>query len=248
MKIPGIISLLVIMLATVSCTRSLPSISHAHIGHSLTAWHDTPNNEGLFVVAEKEALNAFAELRLAHKSQSTPDVARQHIENIVHSLNPEVRATGTGLGYGAIKALQGAVRHIEFSSDIENASLNNKRSADVFAKHASSTTDLFLLALAQARLASSATGSALIEQIPELDNLLLHAIYGNDLDHNGIIGNNPDESGLVQLRAILSEMVANEVDPPYTPIGKKYLFGLVRLPDGNWVYKFAPKEKRDRYE
>jgi len=247
MKIPGTVSLIFVMLATASCTRSLPSISHAHIGHSLTAWHDTPNNEGLFTVAEKEAVNAFKELRLAYKSQSTPEVARQHIRNIVHSLNPEIQASGTGLGYGAIKALQGAVRHIEFSSDIENASLNNQRSAEVFSKHAGSTTDLLLLALAQARLASSATGPELIEHIPELDNILLHAVYGLDLDYNGIIGNNPDESGLIQLRAILSEMVANEVDPPYTPIGKKYLFGLIRLPNGDWVYKFNPKEKSDRY-
>src|SRR5687768_12537894 len=34
----------------VGCAHQQPLISHAHVGHGLTHWQDTPGNKGLFTV------------------------------------------------------------------------------------------------------------------------------------------------------------------------------------------------------
>jgi hypothetical protein len=38
-----------------------------------------------------------------------------------------------------------------------------------------------------------------------------------------------------QLRKELQDMIARE-NPPYTTVDQYYLFNLVRLPNGKWVY------------
>src|SRR4029450_7773253 len=93
-----------------SCGRTLPLISHAHVGHALTTWRDTPDEQGLFVVAEKEITTVWQQAQAARQTSAT--VARQHSAGVVHALDPAHQATGPGLGYGGIRALTGAAQHI----------------------------------------------------------------------------------------------------------------------------------------
>jgi len=219
------------------CVSTPPAISHAHIGHALTAWHDTPGNKGLMQVSESEAMNAWKELQLAKQAVNTPNVLKQHVENIVHSLNPELIESGTGFGYGVIPAIQGVIQHVKFSAGSKDASENVIHSSGILDDYANETVDKFLLALAQARLAARVTSSQRVEYLAELENTLLQAIVGVDIDRDGVIGNQAAESGLKQVRKLLTDMAANEVDPRYDPIEKHYLLGLVRLPAGGWVYR-----------
>jgi len=90
------------------CASQQPLISHAHVGHGLTTWQDTPGNKGLFTVAREEIDIARHEADAALGAASAAEKAT-HINNAVHALNPDVQSKGTGLGYGAIRALGSAV-------------------------------------------------------------------------------------------------------------------------------------------
>ena len=45
-----------------------------------------------------------------------------------------------------------------------------------------------------------------------------------------------DEYGLMQLRRDIESMIARE-DPPYATVTSWYLFNLIRLPDGSWIFR-----------
>jgi len=233
------------------CVRSLPLISHAHVGHSLTAWRDTPNQEGLFVVAEKEADVAFEDAQQAVNNAQTPDIARQYISNVVHALNPDIQSEGSGLGYGAIRALEGAVDHIAFAAESEDASKNIIESSGQFSYDARRVLVRLKLAVEVAQLARRSSAAELPGLADELQQLMDHNINGKDIDGNGVVDPASDEVGLVQLRQGLVTMLSNE-SPPYHPLGRKYLLGLVRLPNGQWTYNFAtsnePSASSSSYE
>jgi len=226
------------LLVCSACATSQPTLSHAHIGHSLTGWHDTPDQAGLFVVAERESRNALDEIALAQRSVADVCAARDHVKNVVHSLNPELEPTGTGLGYGALRALEGARKHVGFAAETKDASESVVYLEQEFGEHAAAATDQLLIALATARSAIAAPPGEIASRLPELEDALRHGVYGKDLDHDGIVGSLPEESGVVQLRMQLSDLIANEVEPPYRPVSKRHLFGVTRNDEGHWVYDF----------
>ncbi len=215
------------------CARSLPLISHAHIGHSLTAWRDTPNEQGLFVVAEKETNVALAQAKLAHQMSDNPVLSRQHVDNVVNALNPDINAQGPRLGYGAIRALQGSVDHIQFAATTEDASDNIVQHAAVFSESGTSLLSRLQVALEVAQLAREASDSELPGLNEELQQQLQQCVSGDDV-----------EVGLIQLRQQLSSMIDKEKNPPYHPLGRRYLLGLVRLPNGTWKYDFNNPDSR----
>jgi hypothetical protein len=227
-----------LLISSAGCVRSMPLISHAHVGHAMTAWHDTPGKQGLFEVAEKETVHALEELELARQSIAEPCVAQAHVQNIVHAMNPDIQPDGNGMGYGALPALTKARQHLQFAAETADASVNMRQSVSEFEGHASVAQDALSIALASARRAATAHPSDLAEHLPSIERSLVRAYKGKDLDNDGYIGNLVDEAGLLQLRERLSSLVANEVNPPYKPIGEGYLLGLVREPDGRWVYRF----------
>lgn len=217
------------------CVR-LPLVSHAHVGHALTAWGDTPNQEGLFVVAEKETKTAFKAV-LSAQTDQTLEKAQRHIGTVIHALNPDLHLQGAGLGYGAIRALGGVIDHINFAAQSDDASQNVINSAATFSVHARPVLDRLKLAAETARLAERSRGTEFAGLTEELQGMLDQCLHGADLDGDGIIGGTPEEFGLTQLRNEISVMLRSE-DPPYHPLGRKYVLGLIRLPNGQWAYKF----------
>jgi hypothetical protein len=134
----------VAILAMAGCSHRAPTIAHVHIGHAMTGWYDTPDKEGLFVLAEKKA--------------------------------------GESLKY--------AQAAVDGSRDLNRIKANIARAN----------------------------------------------IHGEDLDGDGIVGSSANEYGMAQLRRDIERMIARE-DPPYTTVNKWYLFNLIRLPDGSWIFR-----------
>ena len=219
------------------CGRTLPLISHAHVGHALTAWRDTPKEQGLFVVAEQEITIAWQQAQAARQTSAT--VARKHLAGVIHALDPEQQATGPGLGYGGIRALTGAAQHIEFASTSDDASRNIVKGAEAFVQQTAVVIEnLNKHAVNVAIRAQKSSDAEISGLTAEIEQTLDRSLNGADVDGNGSIGNTAEEIGLKQMRQQLLEMLSRE-NPPYQPIGRRYLLGLVKLPSGRWVYKFA---------
>jgi hypothetical protein len=71
--------------------------------------------------------------------------------------------------------------------------------------------------------------------LQEMSKLALANLKGDDADGDGNAGAGPPEYGLVQLRKEVEAMVAREV-PKYQTVDQWYLFNLVKLPNGKWVF------------
>jgi hypothetical protein len=73
----------------------------------------------------------------------------------------------------------------------------------------------------------------------EIGKLAGQNLDGEDADGDGVVGASPREFGMRQLRRELDGMIARE-RPPYRTVDQWYLFNLVKLPNGRWVFdKFA---------
>ena len=83
-------------------------MSHAHIGHALTSWGTTPDEQGLFVVAETETQLAIDESTKALEAKTYNDAVAEHLSNTLNALQPEIPSTDNEQSYGAIRALSEA--------------------------------------------------------------------------------------------------------------------------------------------
>ncbi|MCP5368861.1 MAG: hypothetical protein H6907_18305 [Hyphomicrobiales bacterium] len=142
-----------------------------------------------------------------------------------------------GLGFGMQRAIKEASDHIGFAGTSKDASANIRAGAEGFVANAAIIAERneLIIALGQEVLASNSVpdAAALVEEILRLCR---SNVEGVDHDGNGAIGSRPDEYGLKQLRVHLSDMIARE-QPPYVPVAEKYLFGLIRLSNGEWAFK-----------
>jgi hypothetical protein len=226
-------------LAFVGCAHRQPLISHAHVGHGLTHWTDTPDNKGLLQVAHEEVATARREAEAALASHGNVEEKVRHIANVSHALNPGTgEQQGPGLGYGAIRALESAVEHMEYAATSDDASANVVSSVASVSELGIAITARLRASNEKARSARDLSRNpAALDQIAlDLRNSLRAAALGLDADGNGSIDSTASEAGLEQLHAQLNAMLARETQPKYEPVPRKYLLGLVRMPDGKWVF------------
>ncbi len=229
--------LVLAVLVASGCAHKAPTIAHVHVGHALTGWHSTPGKEGFFVVAENQAGKALDAAQSASGRGEDIDALKADIALAVEATNPERKADETRERYGVKQALNGAINHIGFAGDSDDASDNIKVSAEAFASNASVVLDRCDLITALGRnigTASSLDEASVLAE--EVLNLSRANVYGEDSDGDGVVGSKPSEYGLTQLREELDAMVARE-DPPYTTVDSWYLFNLVRLPTGKWIFR-----------
>ena len=71
--------------------------------------------------------------------------------------------------------------------------------------------------------------------VAEIAKLAQANLSGDDSNGDGVAGSVPSEYGLLQLRRELEGIIARE-KPPYVTVDQWYLFNLVRLPNGKWVF------------
>jgi hypothetical protein len=109
-------------------SRIEPPLVHAHIGHVMIAWRDTPGQVGLLTIAQSDTRIASAHALLLSKSSSLDDM-KLHAAHILHALDPTLETTGPASGYGAKRAATGAIQHVGFTAAVDNASASVKSRA-----------------------------------------------------------------------------------------------------------------------
>ena len=102
-------------------SRIEPPLVHAHIGHVMIAWRDTPGTVGLLTIAQSDTRIASAHALLLSKA-STVEEMKLHAGHVLHALDPTLEKTGPASGYGVKKAAAGALQHVGFTAAVDNAS------------------------------------------------------------------------------------------------------------------------------
>lgn len=106
-------------------SRIEPPLVHAHIGHVMIAWRDTPGQVGLLTIAQSDTRIAAAHALLLTKAASI-DEMKTHAGHVLHALDPSIEKSGPASGYGAKRAAAGAIQHVGFTAAVDNASASVK--------------------------------------------------------------------------------------------------------------------------
>ena len=77
------------ILAMTACAHKPPTIAHTHIGHAVTAFDGTPEEKGLFTVAEERALEALAHAAAASRENNDLDEIKEHVQAVVEAYRSE---------------------------------------------------------------------------------------------------------------------------------------------------------------
>jgi hypothetical protein len=216
-----------VLLAT-GCVSRPPTIAHVHIGHAITGVHVTPNHDGYMVTADKRARET---IELTTEASSSND-----LDEIKRDVAAAVKATNSEDDFGLKHALMMAANHITFAATSEDATINVQRSAPMFAADTTRIVERCeLIALLGKDVEASSSTTEAHVSVTEMAKLAQANLYGDDSNGDGNVGSAPSEYGLVQLRKELDAMIARE-NPRYVTVDQWYLFNLVRLPNGRWVF------------
>lgn len=219
---------LLLTFAAAGCVSRPPSIAHVHLGHALTGVHVTPNKQGYLLVAEKQAEDIVS---LADKASRSAELAQ-----VKADVAAAVKATNSEDEFGLKHSLVMASNHISFAATSEDASPNVQQSAPVFARNTVRVVERCELIglLGKDVDASTSVDEARI-LAGEIVLLAKANLDGEDADKDGKVGANPAEFGMKQLRAQLDGIISRE-NPPYRTVDQWFLFNLVKLPNGRWVF------------
>jgi hypothetical protein len=219
---------MILPVAAAGCVSHPPTIAHVHVGHAVTGVHVTPGQKGYFQQAEERAREAADKARAASGSQ---DLAE--IKTFAASV---VEATQSKEQFGLKHALVMSANHIAFAATSPDASINLQQSGPAFAKDTARVVERCeLIALLGKDVAASTSASEATVLAGEISKLAAANLDGEDTDGDGKAGTTAAEYGVKQLRAELDAIVARE-NPPYRTVEQWYLFNLVKLPNGRWVF------------
>lgn len=208
------------MLGLSACVSvQLPSIAHVHVGHAVTAWPDTPGKRGLFDIAQQEAKIIAEHAGYAVAGARDIREVKLHLGHVLHALNPALEKEGPGTGYGLMKSLDGAADHLGFAAEVKDVSANLK-------------TGLPTVIAALRPLRQDAQVLAILSRDARQSTDLAQVVaYAEEIRQRS-------EKLVAQLsdaRKRLDGLLAAE-SPSYQPIAQRYLFGIIRLPSGEWAY------------
>jgi hypothetical protein len=216
------------LLSAAGCVTRPPSIAHVHLGHALTAVHVTPNRDGYLVVAQTRA----EEARTASLRAQTAGT----LDELKLNIATAVTASSSEDAFGLKQSLVLAANHVSFAATSEDASANVRQAAPVFTQDISRLVERCeLVALLGKDVANSGSREEAVLLAEEIGKLTLANLQGEDSDGDDKVGAAPAEYGIKQLRAEFDTIIARE-SPPYRTVDQWYLFNLVRLPSGRWVF------------
>jgi hypothetical protein len=219
---------LVMPLAAGCVSRRPPTVAHVHIGHAITGVHVTPNKEGYIVSAERRARETT---EFAVKAAASTELA-----DIKRNIQQASEATNSIDAFGVKESVVMAVNHVTFAATSDDASLNVQKAAPQFAADSTRVVERCdLIALLSKDVQASSTVKEASISVTEIVKLAQANESGDDSNGDGVAGSVPSEYGLLQLRKELEAMVSHE-NPPYVTVDQWYLFNLVRLPNGKWVF------------
>lgn len=210
------------------CVSKPPTIAHVHLGHAITGVHVTPNQEGYMLLAEEQAQQANDLAELAGQAET--------LETIQAAIARVVEVTTSPEQFGLQQSLMLAANHISFAAMSEDASLNIQKFAPAFANEIARVVERCeLIGLLGQDVQATASLDEALTLAAEIRELAAENVRGEDADGDGVVGGEPAEFGMAQLRKQLETMIDRE-DPPYRTVDQWYLFNLVRLPNGRWVF------------
>jgi hypothetical protein len=228
-RLHALLALALTMPLAAGCvSRRPPTVAHVHIGHAITGVHVTPNKEGYLVSAE-------------HRAQETVDytakaTASHELAEIKRNIGLASQSTDSEESFGVKESLVMAVNHVTFAATSDDATLNVQKSAPQFASDSTRVIERCdLIVLLSKDVQSSTSVNEASVSVTEIAKLAQANLSGDDSKGDGVAGSVPSEYGLVQLRKELEAMIARE-SPPYVTVDQWYLFNLVRLPNGKWVF------------
>jgi hypothetical protein len=219
----------VVTLALLSaCVTRAPTIAHVHIGHALTGVHVTPGHKGYILVAEQRADEVLIAAKNAGQAADLQTLKAQIALAVGRNDNQD--------DFGVKQSLIMAANHIEFAATSEDASENVIRFAPQFKRDTAAVIERceYIDLLGKDVAASKSMREAALV-VEELTKAAQANVEGADPKGTGAKGSIPADYGMAQLRAELQAMIARE-SPPYRTVDEWYLFNLVRLPNGRWVY------------
>jgi hypothetical protein len=211
-----------------ACIVHPPTIAHVHIGHAVTAVHVTPGHEGYLSVAELRAKEAYDSAKSANADADLVQL-KAHIA-------AAVSATDSQDNFGVRQSVTMAANHISFAATSADASANVIQFAPTFATDTAAVVERCnYIGLLGKDVASSASLKEASVLAQEILNLARANVEGDVSKGDAAAGSAPSKYGVVQLRTEVQAMIARE-SPPYRTVDQWYLFNLVRLPNGRWVF------------
>ena len=175
------------------------NMAHAHMGHVLTGWQDTPDQAGLLPTAIAEADVAVQHAGFAASRPDDLDYMKLHVVHVVHAVDPTAEPAGPGLCYGVERAAAGVAQHVGFAADSEDASDNVKLHAGHVATSAGNValwSGRIVELGAAVEAATSAAAAAPI--VAEIEILTLAIRNGTDANGDGQVTWQAGEGGLAQ--------------------------------------------------
>jgi hypothetical protein len=224
---------LLALTATGCISSRPPTIAHVHIGHAITGVAVTPGQKGYVLEAEERAQKAYDLANKAMTDTSLPELKKD--------VNAVVEASTSETDFGLKHSVVMAANHITFAASADDASANVRQSAPIFAAHVTRVVERCdEIALLGKDVDATATLEEAISLTAEIRALSQQNISGEDARGSGVFGGTPSEYGMKQLRQELQDMIARE-NPPYRTVDQYYLFNLIRLPNGKWIFDRADR-------
>ena len=221
------VALLTLLVAS-GCVTRPPTNAHVHVGHALSGVHVTPGQAGYLLVAEERAA--------AVRELSQKAAVATSLPQIKSDVAAAVTATVSDDAFSLRHSLVQASNHITFAATSDDASANIKESAPQFARDIVRVVERCeLIGLLGKDVAATNNVQEAQTLAAEIAKLAQQNAEGEEVDGDGFVGSKPAEYGMKQLRGRLDEMIARET-PPYRTVDQTYLFNLVRLPNGKWVF------------
>jgi hypothetical protein len=209
------------------CASRPPTVAHVHIGHAITGVHVTPGEQGYMEVAQTRAGEA---IDAAAKAQGATDLVE--LKSDIQQANDITNGVDN---FGVKESITMAVRHVSFAATSDDATQNVRDAAPVFATDSDAVVQrCTLIELLAKDVASSANVHDAQISVAEIVKLTRANLNGAE-SGGGKPGATPADYGIHQLRAELEAMIARE-RPKYVTVDQWYLFNLVRLPNGRWVF------------
>jgi hypothetical protein len=189
-----------VMMSSVVITyanASSNNMAHAHIGHVMTKWSDTPEQWGFLPTAMKESEIAAYHAEIATSNLGDLAFMQTHVKHTLHALDPSIISEGPGRGYGVVNAAINTANHISASEKSSEATPNIKlhsthvrASADNAANWAK---EAVLLSQKILTASSAAKAAPMVQQLKVITDAL---ITGVDANGDGQISWKKGEGGL----------------------------------------------------
>jgi hypothetical protein len=208
--------------------QATPNAAHAHIGHVMTSWKDTPDMKGFLPIALADAQVALEQVERADLEGRINDFIL-YGGYVLNALDPSPETSAAlktayarlpttylkievpGSGYGIKRAVAGALQHVQLAAKSEGASENVKtHAAHVTAslENVAKWTDEAIATTGKLLQAKGVgDGQALIDELTYLTEQIAN---GLDANSDGQIGWQTGEGGLRQAQTHMRLMMKGE--------------------------------------